>query len=85
MPDDRLGEIPVAVVEPKPGRQLEESAILDFAEPCPDTKASKIIFDRVPHSPTSKIEKPVVREKLRKIHKCIYIINKRTVKSSPFI
>lgn len=64
MPDERLGEIPVAIVETKPGRQLTEAEVLDFCQPLPRYKRPrKVIFDKVPRNPTGKIEKPVLREK----------------------
>ena len=64
MPDERLGEIPIAIVEPKSGRQLMESVILDFCKALPRYKRPrKIIFDQVPRNPTGKIEKPALREK----------------------
>jgi acyl-CoA synthetase (AMP-forming)/AMP-acid ligase II len=64
MPDERLGEIPVAIVEPKSGLQLSESTILDFCKSLPRYKRPrKVIFDKVPRNPTGKIEKPVLREK----------------------
>lgn len=64
MPDPRLGEVPIAIVEPKSGRQLAESAILDFCNALPRYKRpKKVIFDKVPRNPTGKIEKPALREK----------------------
>ncbi|HOJ10759.1 MAG TPA: class I adenylate-forming enzyme family protein [Clostridiales bacterium] len=64
MPDRRLGEIPVAVIETKPGRQLTESMVIEFCRDLPKYKRPrKIIFDKVPRNPTGKIEKPKLREK----------------------
>ena len=64
MPDERLGEIPIAIVETKPGRQLTEPEVLNFCQNLPRYKRPrKIIFDKVPRNPTGKIEKPVLREK----------------------
>lgn len=64
MPDERLGEIPIAVIETKPGRELTESEVLDFCQALPRYKRPrKVIFDKVPRNPTGKIEKPVLREK----------------------
>ncbi|HZJ57720.1 MAG TPA: class I adenylate-forming enzyme family protein [Clostridia bacterium] len=64
MADERLGEIPVAIIEPKSGRRLGEAAILDFCRSLPRYKRPrKVIFDKVPRNPTGKIEKPVLREK----------------------
>jgi acyl-CoA synthetase (AMP-forming)/AMP-acid ligase II len=64
MPDKRLGETPIAIVETKTGRQLTESALLEFCKALPRYKRPrKIIFDKVPRNPTGKIEKPLLREK----------------------
>ncbi|HZJ82265.1 MAG TPA: AMP-binding protein [Clostridia bacterium] len=64
MPNDRLGEIPLAIVQTKPGKTLVESAVLDFCKALPRYKRPrKIVFDDVPRNPTGKIEKPKLREK----------------------
>lgn len=64
MPDKRLGEVPVAIVEIKPGREVTEQAILDFCEALPRYKRPRrVFFDKVPRNPTGKIEKPKLREK----------------------
>lgn len=64
MPDRRLGEIAVAIVEGKPGRDLTEDMILEFCEELPRYKRPRmVIFDDVPRNPTGKIEKPKLREK----------------------
>jgi acyl-CoA synthetase (AMP-forming)/AMP-acid ligase II len=64
MPDRRLGEIPVAVVEVKPGRELTEAMVLEVCKALPKYKRPrKIIFDEVPRNPTGKIEKPRLRQK----------------------
>ena len=38
MPDERLGEIPIAIVETKPGRQLTEPEVLNFCQNLPRYK-----------------------------------------------
>ncbi len=64
MPDVRLGEIPVAVVELKPGRNTSEEDIIRFCEALPRYKRPRrIFFGEVPRNPTGKIEKPRLREK----------------------
>jgi acyl-CoA synthetase (AMP-forming)/AMP-acid ligase II len=64
MPDKRLGEIAVAVVELKAGRNLTEDAVLEYCNTLPKYKRPrKVIFDRVPRNPTGKIEKPKLRQK----------------------
>lgn len=64
MPDMRLGEIPVAIVELKPGKKLTEEMVLEFCEALPRYKRPKqVYFDKVPRNPTGKIEKPKLRER----------------------
>jgi acyl-CoA synthetase (AMP-forming)/AMP-acid ligase II len=65
IPDQRLGEIAAAVIDPKPGETLSEEEIHNFCEQnLPRYKRPrKIIFDKVPRNPTGKIEKPKLREK----------------------
>jgi len=64
MPDRRLGEIPIAVVEVKAGSNLTEEMIIEYCEGLPRYKRPrKIIFDKVPRNPTGKIEKPKLRER----------------------
>ena len=64
MPDRRLGEIPVAVIETKTGRTLTEEMVIEFCKDLPKYKRpKKIIFDKIPRNPTGKIEKPKLREK----------------------
>jgi len=63
MPDRRLGEVPVAVVEIKPGRTLTEEMIIEFCEDLPRYKSpvrSSLIRFPQPHR---KIEEPKLREK----------------------
>lgn len=65
IPDERLGEIAAAVIDPKPGENLTDDEILSFIEQAlPRYKRPrKIIFDKVPRNATGKIEKPRLRLK----------------------
>ena len=64
MPDSRLGEIAVAIVEIKEGESCTEAEIDEFCQAMPRYKRpKKIFFDKVPRNPTGKIEKPALREK----------------------
>jgi len=67
VPDERLGEIALAVIDPKPGVQITEEEIFEF---CKQNLARhkvprKVIFDKVPRNPTGKIEKPKLRAKYK--------------------
>jgi len=63
--DGRMGEVPIAIIEAKPGGDLTEDEIGSFCEQkLPKFKRPKeIIFDKIPRNPTGKIEKPKLREK----------------------
>lgn len=64
LPDHRLGEIAVAIIELKPGFSCAEGEIEQFCKELPRYKRPrKIIFEKVPRNPTGKIEKPKLREK----------------------
>jgi acyl-CoA synthetase (AMP-forming)/AMP-acid ligase II len=67
IPDERLGEIAAAIIDPKPGMTLTEQEVLDFcAQHLSHFKRPrKIFFDKVPRNPTGKIEKPKLRERYR--------------------
>jgi acyl-CoA synthetase (AMP-forming)/AMP-acid ligase II len=65
IPDERLGEIVAAVIDPRPGDTLTEAEMFDF---CVQNlskykRPRRIIFDKVPRNPTGKIEKPSLRRK----------------------
>jgi acyl-CoA synthetase (AMP-forming)/AMP-acid ligase II len=64
LPDRRLGEVAVAVVELKPGREITEDAVMEFCKALPRYKRPRqIILDSVPRNATGKIEKPKLRER----------------------
>jgi acyl-CoA synthetase (AMP-forming)/AMP-acid ligase II len=64
IPDERLGEIPVAIIQVKPGQEMDEEEILTHCKSLPRFKRPrKVFFDDVPRNPTGKIEKPKLREK----------------------
>jgi len=64
IPDERLGEIVAAIIQPKPGQDMNEQEVLRFCEGLPRYKRPrKIFFDSVPRNPTGKIEKPKLRKK----------------------
>ena len=64
LPDARLGEIAVAIIEIKEGMDCTEDEINRFCLDMPRYKRpKKIFFDTVPRNPTGKIEKPALREK----------------------
>jgi acyl-CoA synthetase (AMP-forming)/AMP-acid ligase II len=63
LPDPRLGEIVVAIVDVAPGKSLTEEELLKFMDPLPRYKRPrKIFFGEVPRNPTGKIEKPKLRK-----------------------
>ena len=64
LPDERLGEIAFAIVEPKDGITLTVEEIENFCFDLPRYKRpKKIIIASVPRNATGKIEKPKLREK----------------------
>ena len=64
LPDPRLGEIAVAIVEIKENESCTQEEIDTFCQALPRYKRpKKIFFDKIPRNPTGKIEKPVLREK----------------------
>ncbi|MDX9786041.1 MAG: AMP-binding protein [Desulfobacterales bacterium] len=63
VPNHRLGEIAVAVVQVKPGEALTPEEVNDFCQPLARYKRPRqIIFGEVPRNPTGKIEKPKLRK-----------------------
>ena len=64
LPDERLGEIAFAIVEPKDGMELTVEEIEKFTFDLPRYKRPrKIVIAKVPRNATGKIEKPKLREK----------------------
>jgi acyl-CoA synthetase (AMP-forming)/AMP-acid ligase II len=64
VPDERLGEIVTAIIEPKPGREMTEDEVFEYCEALPRYKRPrKVFFDDIPRNPTGKIEKPKLRKK----------------------
>ncbi len=65
IPDERLGEIAAAIIDPQPGATLTEEDVNEFCEQnLPRYKRPRrVFFDKVPRNPTGKIEKPKLREK----------------------
>jgi acyl-CoA synthetase (AMP-forming)/AMP-acid ligase II len=67
IPDERLGEIAAAVIDPKPGVNLTEQEVNDF---CVQNLAHykrprRVFFGKVLRNPTGKIEKPKLRERYK--------------------
>lgn len=64
IPDKRLGETTLAVIELKPDMECTEEEINEFCKKLPRYKRPhKVIFADIPRNPTGKIEKPKLREK----------------------
>lgn len=65
IPDERLGEITLAIIDPKPSEILTEAEVIAFCEQnlAKHNRPRRIIFDKVPRNPTGKIEKPKLRQK----------------------
>ena len=67
LPDRRLGEIPLAIIELKPGREYgEDEARAEIQKHCLGLpryiRPKKIEFMKIPRNPTGKIEKPLLRK-----------------------
>jgi len=63
IPDERLGEITLAIIKVKPGKEMTEDEVNEFCQALPRYKRPRmIIFGDVPRNPTGKIEKPKLRE-----------------------
>ncbi len=64
IPDKRLGETTLAVIELKPGIECTEEEVMGFCKKLPRYKRPhKVIFADIPRNPTGKIEKPKLRER----------------------
>jgi acyl-CoA synthetase (AMP-forming)/AMP-acid ligase II len=68
IPDERLGEVAAAIIDPKPGTNFTEKEIIDFTvlHLAHYKRPRKVFFGKVPRNPTGKIEKPKLREKYSK-------------------
>ena len=63
LPDTRLGEVAVAVIQPKLGWAIEADEIAQFCNDLPRYKRPRCIYlGEIPRNPTGKIEKPKLRE-----------------------
>jgi long-chain acyl-CoA synthetase len=63
IPDKRLGEVALAIIELKEGFSCTEEEMAQFLLALPRYKRPrKIVFRQVPRNPTGKIEKPRLRE-----------------------
>jgi acyl-CoA synthetase (AMP-forming)/AMP-acid ligase II len=64
MPDERLGEVAVAVIAVQPGVKISEEEILEHCKKnLPNyQRPRKIIFDKVLRNPTGKLEKAKMRQ-----------------------
>lgn len=67
-PDERLGEVVTAIIEPREGETLTKEEVSSFCEKnLPRYKRPRaIFFDQIPRSPSGKIEKPKLRQKYAK-------------------
>jgi acyl-CoA synthetase (AMP-forming)/AMP-acid ligase II len=62
IPDERLGEIVLAIIKVKPGKEMSVEEVEKFCEQLPRYKRPRrIVFGDVPRNPTGKIEKPKLR------------------------
>ncbi len=67
MPDEKWGEVPCAFVELKTDQQTGEQELIDF---CADNmarfkKPKKVVFGELPKTATGKIQKNVLRERVK--------------------
>ena len=64
LPDSRLGEIAVAIVEIKEGESMTTEEFDEFCMELPRYKRPRrVFFDEIPRNPTGKIEKPALRQR----------------------
>jgi acyl-CoA synthetase (AMP-forming)/AMP-acid ligase II len=68
VPDDRLTEVPAAVIQVKADMKLDPEEVLKFCEEnLPKYKRPKrVLFDNVPRNPSGKIDKVQLRGKYGK-------------------
>ena len=63
VPDHRLGEVSLAIIELKKDYVVTEEEMNEFCMALPRYKRPrKIVFADIPRNPTGKIEKPKLRE-----------------------
>jgi fatty-acyl-CoA synthase len=67
MGDEKWGEVPCAFIELKSGQQVSEEELIDF---CADhmarfKKPKKVVFGELPKTATGKIQKNVLRERVK--------------------
>ncbi len=63
VPDERLGEATMAIIEIKEGMECTEDEINEFCMKLPRYKRPRhIVFEDIPRNPTGKIEKPKLRK-----------------------
>jgi acyl-CoA synthetase (AMP-forming)/AMP-acid ligase II len=69
IPDERLGEVAIAVVALKPGDKSSEADLLEFCKTdlAKHKVPRRIVFAEVPRNLTGKIEKPRLRERYAKL------------------
>jgi long-chain acyl-CoA synthetase len=69
VPDERLGEIVAAVIEPQAGVNLSEEEIIEHCKKnLPNyQRPRKVIFDKVLRNPTGKLEKAKMRQIYNKV------------------
>ncbi|MFO7874968.1 MAG: class I adenylate-forming enzyme family protein [Desulfovermiculus sp.] len=68
-PDDRLGEIIMAVIKLRPGEEMTKEDVIDFCQKEGLAKykwPEKIVFNDVPRSAAGKLQKNVLRERYGK-------------------
>ncbi len=71
LPDERLGEIPAAIVEIKDGQEMTNDEMNAFCRELPRYKRPRsMIFAQVPRNETGKIEKPKIRKHYAEMQKC---------------
>ena len=65
--DEKWGEVPCAFVELKPGESISEAAFLDWCrgEMAGFKRPKKVVFGELPKTSTGKIQKFVLREKVK--------------------